>query len=217
MKNNTEHDTMSGSTVYIIDDDEAVCDSLGILLSSIGLKNKGYLSANEFLEAYTEPEFEKDIGCIVLDVRMPGINGMDCQSKLNDLNNTLPIIIITGHADIPMAIEAMKNGAFDFMEKPFREQALLTSVQNAINKSKLEHLHLEHILQTQDCLASLTERETQILHCIVDGKANKVIASELNISERTVEVHRAHLMEKMKATSLAHLIRLYLDVIQNSE
>jgi len=216
MNDNGNLDDSSNAIVYIIDDDAAVLDSISILLKSIGIQNKTYASANAFLDDYVAADFEKQEGCIVLDIRMPGINGMECQTRLNALNNALPIVIVTGHGDVPMAIQAMKNGAFDFMEKPFREQTLLTSVQKAIDKSIQTHHQLEHIAHSQANIASLTHRELETLTCVVDGKSNKAIADELNISERTVEVHRANLMEKMEASSLAHLIRLYLDVYQNT-
>lgn len=216
MNDNGNLDDSSKAIVYIIDDDDAVLDSISILLKSIGIRNKTYASANAFLDDYVKADFEKEEGCIVLDIRMPGINGMDCQTRLNELNNVLPIVIVTGHGDVPMAIQAMKKGAFDFMEKPFREQTLLTSVQKAIDKSIQTHHQLEHIARSQANIASLTHRELETLTSVVDGKSNKAIADELNISERTVEVHRANLMEKMEASSLAHLIRLYLDVYQNT-
>jgi len=197
---------------HIIDDDEAVLDSLGILFDSVDIKNQCYRSAAKFLEAYQQRNFNIHTGCIVLDIRMPEMSGIDCQKKLNELEVILPVIFLTGHADVDLAVEAMKNGAVDFIEKPFREQQLITAVQKAIQHSLYIDQRQQRLLETKAKINQLTPRELQILNGIVDGKANKVIAVDLHLSERTIEIHRAHVMEKMLASSLAHLIRMYLDV-----
>ena len=219
MENNKQNKDSNGETTkplaHIIDDDEAVLDSLGLLFDSVDIDNQCYRSATEFLDEYQNPTFNKHTGCIVLDIRMPEMSGMDCQKKLNQLDASLPIIFLTGHGDVQLAVEAMKNGALDFIEKPFREQQLLTAIQNAIQYSVYSNKKQNILHQTMEKLDLLTRRESQILEAIVDGKANKVIAIDLNLSERTIEIHRAHVMEKMQANSLAHLIRMYLDVNKN--
>ncbi|WP_395339388.1 response regulator transcription factor [Ningiella sp. W23] len=197
--------------VHIIDDDDAVLDSLSLLFDSVEINAIGYHSGAAFLEAYQTPDFNLHTGCIVLDIRMPIMSGMDCQKKLNELGCPLPIIFITGHGDVSLAVEAMKNGAFDFIEKPLREQTLITAVQAAITRSIRDDERHQRVKDTTNKMNSLTEREKQILNRVIDGKANKTIASELHLSERTIEIHRAHVMEKMQAGSLAQLVRMVLD------
>jgi len=201
--------------VHIIDDDAAVLDSLSLLLETVGIKNAVYTDAEQFLNAYQNEQFDKNNGCIVLDVRMPIISGIECQQKLNDLGSTLPIIFITGYADVPMAVEAMKKGAIEFIQKPFREQALLDAIQRALQFNEIQLKTLHDIEEIAHRIASLSEREKQVLDKIVEGKANKVIAAELHLSQRTVEIHRANVMEKMHADSLAHLIKMALQIEQN--
>jgi FixJ family two-component response regulator len=204
--------SLSVSTmVHVVDDDEAVLDSVGMLLSSIGLKNACYKDAQVFLDAYSEEYFDKDNGCILLDIRMPVISGIECQHRLEELGCRLPIIFVTGHGDVPTAVEAMKLGATEFIQKPFREQVLIDAIQKALQANLKAHKHFEKIKQTQEKLVSLTKRETQILEGVVSGKANKVIAIELYLSQRTVEIHRAHMMEKMGVKSLAELVKIVID------
>lgn len=196
------------ASVYIVEDDDAVRDSLQMMLESIGRRVQAFASADAFLAAYSQAM----AGCIVLDIRMPGMNGMALQRKLNSLNSILPIIFVTGHGDIPMAVEAMQQGATDFVQKPYREQELLEKITQALaldqsNRSSLQQR--QHIL---DCMLTLTPREKDVLQLIVKGEANKVIAINLDISQRTVEIHRARVMEKLNANSLAHLVRMYLAV-----
>ncbi len=199
---------MTDTCIYIVEDDDAVRDSLTLMLESVGRQVQSYANADEFLQDYNQDM----AGCIVLDIRMPGMNGMELQRKLNELNSILPIIFVTGHGDVPMAVEAMQQGAVDFVQKPYREQELLDKISQAIeldeeNRNSLQQKQL--ILQN---LQELTPREQDVLRLMVDGKANKVIAIDLDISQRTVEIHRSRVMEKLKANSLAHLVRMYLTV-----
>lgn len=204
-------DNTSSPLVHVIDDDIAVLDSMSLLLQSVGLENRRYQNAPEFLQAYESEQFDRVTGCILLDVRMPIMSGIECQHILNQKGCVLPIIFITGHGDVPMAVEAMKNGAVEFIQKPVREQTLIEAVQKALQmNSKNTEKYLKQ-KATKHKIASLTEREKQILDALVDGKANKVIAAQLHLSSRTVEIHRANVMEKMGATSLAHLIKMVLD------
>lgn len=194
--------------VYVVEDDDAVRDSLQMMLESVGRQVQSFASADSFLAAYTQSM----AGCIVLDIRMPGMNGMELQRKLNEINSILPIIFVTGHGDVPMAVEAMQQGAVDFVQKPYREQELLDKITQAIT---LDEENRDSLLQRQIILASmneLTPRERDVMKQMVAGKANKVIAIELDISQRTVEIHRARVMEKLNANSLAHLVRMYLSV-----
>jgi FixJ family two-component response regulator len=197
--------------VHVVDDDEAVLDSVGMLLDSIGQNNTCYPNAQVFLDAYNEEHFDKHNGCIMLDIRMPLISGIECQHRLEQMGCRMPIIFVTGHGDVPTAVEAMKRGALEFIQKPFREQQLIDALQKALQLNLEDQQRLERIQQTQTKLASLTKRETQILEAVVSGKANKVIAIELHVSQRTVEIHRAKVMEKMKVKSLAELVKIVID------
>lgn len=192
--------------VYLVEDDEAVRESLQLVLESVGRSVQTYASAAQFLEHWN-PEMA---GCVVLDIRMPGMNGMELQRKLNEINCMLPIIFVTGHGDVPMAVEAMQQGAVDFVQKPYREQELLDKIDNAL---ALDAQNRESLQQRQEILAridSLTPRERDVMELMIVGKANKVIAIDLDISQRTVEIHRARVMEKLHANSLAHLVRMAL-------
>ena len=197
-------------TVYIIDDDDAVLDSLSMLLDSVGIDNLIYPSAQLFLDTFTEKSLKTLAGCIVLDIRMPGMSGMECQRKLKELECPLPIIFITGHGDVPMAVEAIKKGALEFIQKPFREQELLDCIQNALEKSQNSQKQISNALEITTRIQSLTKREYEVMQQVVIGQANKVIASDLNLSQRTIEIHRANVMEKMQAHSLAELVTMVL-------
>ncbi len=193
-------------TIYIVDDDEAVLDALALLIDTVGLRCQTFASALAFLAAYDGVSG----GCLVLDIRMPGMSGLELQEKLIEKHVLLPIIFITGHGDIPMAVEAMRNGAHDFIRKPFREQELLDRINEALAmESGIRHQQYERSA-IMIKLKTLTEREHEVFQRITAGEANKVIAIELNISDRTVEVHRAHVMKKMAAKSLAQLVRMKL-------
>jgi len=197
-----------GQTVFVVDDDEAVRESLRLLLGSVGLEVECFSSAADFLAAY-DPDRS---GCLLLDVRLPVMSGPDLQEKLASMHSILPIIFLTGHADVPLAVRAMQAGAFDFLEKPFNDQELLDRAHAALDRDATNREELEGRRAIVDRMARLTPREKQVLALVVEGDANKIVADRLNISERTVEIHRAHVMEKMHATSLAHLVRMWLRV-----
>ena len=194
------------SCVYVVEDDHAVRDSLQLMLQSVGRNVTPFDSADSFLKTYSEDM----AGCIVLDIRMPGMNGMELQRKLNEINSILPIIFVTGHGDIPMAVEAMQQGAIDFVQKPYREQELLDKISHAITLDEENRTSLQQKQIILTNMKTLTPRECEVMKLMVEGKANKVIAIELDISQRTVEIHRARVMEKLNANSLAHLVRMFL-------
>ena len=196
--------------VYIIEDDDAVRDSLQMMLESLGRKVWSYISADSFLADYSV----EMAGCIVLDIRMPGMNGMELQRRLNTLNSILPIIFVTGHGDIPMAVKAMQEGAMDFVTKPYREQELLEKIGRAMELDQSNRASLQHRQVILQHMRDLTPREHDVMELMVVGKANKVIALELKISQRTVEIHRARVMDKLSANSLAHLVRMFMAVDQ---
>ena len=188
-------------TVYVVDDDQAVRSSVRWLLESVNLPVKTFGSALEFLEMH-EPGKP---GCLVLDVRMPGLNGLQLQETLTARRVRLPIIFITGHGDIDIAVRAMKAGAFDFIEKPFNDQSLVDTVQRCLaldDRQRRDAAEREKIIGR---LASLTPREVEVLDYVISGKSNKLIAADLGISAKTVEVHRARVMEKMAVSSVAEL------------
>ncbi len=192
--------------VFVVDDDEAVRDSLALLLRSVGLEVASFDGAQAFLDELSE----RDCGCLVLDIRMPGMSGLELLQRLRDQGNELPIIFITGHGDVPMAVEAMKLGALDFLQKPFRDQQLLDRIQQALAQESSQRQSRAGRDQLRQRLSDLTARERQVLNRLLEGKANKVIAIELELSQRTVEIHRARVMEKMQARSLAELVRFVL-------
>jgi two-component system response regulator FixJ len=192
--------------VQIIDDDDALRDSLIFLLSSVGIEAKSYDSAAAFLN---DPQ-RTISGCIITDVRMPGMNGIDLLHKLKSEGVSVPIIVMTGHGDVPLAVEAMKLGAFDFIEKPFDEDALLTSVRGALGVQEKHAREESQRQEIENRLVQLSTRERQVLDGLVAGQANKVIAFELGISPRTVEIYRANVMTKMQANSLSDLVRMAL-------
>ena len=191
-------------TVFVVDDDDAVRNSLRMLLKSAGVHAEAFASAQEFLSTYdvSHP------GCLVLDVRMPGMSGLEMQHELNLRGATIPVIFITGHGDIPMAVEAMQHGAFDFLQKPFRDQELLDRVQRALIRDTEYRARLRHTDRIRERLASLSPREREVLDLVTQGKANKMVAGDLGVSQRTVEIHRAHVMQKMQVDSLAELVRI---------
>jgi len=193
------------TTVYIVDDDPAILDSLQALVESEGYRAITFGSAVDFL-ASDEPAGAA--GCLIADVRMPGMGGLELQQELNARGVRLPVIIMTGHGDIPLAVSAMKAGAVDFLEKPFDENALLGSIRRATDKPEIA----TEVQQILDRMAALTPREKEVLELLVLGRANKVIAYELSISPRTVEIHRARVMDKMSARSLAELVRMAISV-----
>ena len=193
-------------TVYIVDDDQAIRHAMSLLLKSVHIDHQVFNSADEFLELFDG----NDNGCLVLDIRMPGLGGLELQEKLIESDIALPIIFITGHGDIPMAVEAMQKGAFDFIQKPFRDQELLDRIGDALNTAleRQSERALKRDVQTR--INTLTKREHEVLDLVVTGKPNKIIAHELGVSQRTIEIHRARVMEKMAARSLAELVRMHL-------
>lgn len=191
-------------TVFIVDDDSAMRDSLGFLIGSVGRKVETYSSAEEFLDAYDNER----PGCIVLDVRMPGLSGLELMEKLGEDRFAPPVVLITGHGDIPMAVRALKAGAFDFIEKPFSDQVLLERIQQALQQDTSDRASELDRSDIERRATRLTSRENQVFELVVDGKPNKVVASDLGLSQKTVEVHRAHVMEKMRAGSFADLVKM---------
>jgi two-component system response regulator FixJ len=196
----------SDAVVHVVDDDEAVRDSLAFLLRAAKLEFKTYDSAVTFLR---HPPAS---GCVVTDVRMPEVSGTDLLQRLRELGLTLPVIVITGHGDVPLAVEAMKLGAADFFEKPFDDDALLAAVRTALSKDSESSKHNVERAEISDKLAGLSNRERQVLEGLVSGHANKIIAHNLGISPRTVEIYRANVMTKMNAASLSELVRMALVV-----
>jgi FixJ family two-component response regulator len=196
------------ATVFIVDDDEGVRNSLRFLLKSVGLTTRTLSSAQEFLDAYKQSQ----PGCLVLDVRMPGMSGLDLQQQLNLRGATIPVIFITGHGDIPMAVDAMQHGAFDFLQKPFRDQDLIDRIQRALERDARSRAALTQHSKIRERIESLTPREREVLALMTRGKPNKVMAAELGVSQRTVEIHRARVMEKSGAASLAQLVRMVMDL-----
>jgi two-component system response regulator FixJ len=192
------------AVVYVVDDDDAIRDSLEVLLDSHGYATRCFESGQAFMAA----DIDNGTGCVLLDVRMPDIDGLTIQQTLADRHFPLPVIIITGHGDVPMAVKAMKAGAFDFIEKPFTDDALTTSVEAAIARSADNQDSRQ--AADADVFAPLTPRERDVLVQLVEGQPNKIIAYNLGISARTVEVHRARVMEKTGAKSLSHLVRMAL-------
>lgn len=193
-------------TVFIVDDDPAIRLGMEALMQSIGLKFEIYHSADDFLEHYSQDKW----GCLVLDIRMPGMGGLELQQQLIENDSALPIIFITGHGDIPMAVEAMRNGAVDFIQKPFRDQELLDRIDEALKTDETRRVSAEKRASALERMQTLTGRETEVMDLVVTGKPNKIIAYELGVSQRTVEIHRARVMEKMQAATLAHLVRMHM-------
>lgn len=197
---------MSQAQAFLVDDDEAIRDALGWLLKSRGIPSTAFASAEAFLSAWT-PQLA---GCVVLDMRMSGMSGLDCFDRLRELESSLPVIFLTGHGDVPLAVATLKKGAFDFFEKPLNDNELATRIQEAMDLDARQRAANATVDSVKARISSLTTRERQIMELVLAGKFNKVIADELNISMRTVEVHRANLFEKMQvktAVELANLVK----------
>ena len=199
---------MSNTVVHIVDDEEAVRNSLAFLLTSAGFAVRVHQSATDFLAV--APEVTN--GCLVTDLRMPDIDGIELLKRLRAADAMLPALMVTGHGDIQMAVEAMKNGAIDFIEKPFSDEVLIDSITRAVERAAAETRSAAATEQVKQRIATLSDRERQVLKGVVAGQPNKVIASELGISPRTVEVYRAGLMAKMQARSLPELVRMAMDI-----
>ena len=194
------------ATVFVIDDDQDVREALQLLMESVGRPVELYASTSRFLDAF-DPERP---GCILLDVRMPGMSGLDLQARLAAERLHPPIIVITGHGDVPMAVRAMQAGALEFLEKPFNDQVLLDAVHRALELDSRQRGEASRLAELQARYERLTEREKEVLALVAEGRMNKVIAAELNVSQSTVEAHRARVMEKMQARSLSDLMRMVI-------
>jgi two-component system response regulator FixJ len=190
--------------IYVIDDDDAVRQSIEFLLKTAGIAVRGFDSADAFIDVL--PEISS--GCVVTDVRMPGMTGIELLQRTREVKPDLPVIVITGHGDVPLAVEAMKLGAADFIEKPFDDDQLIAAVRGALNQGTDSAKRKAEVADVNAKLAALSNRERQVLEGLVAGKANKVIAFDLGISPRTVEIYRANLMTKMAANSLSDLVRM---------
>jgi FixJ family two-component response regulator len=198
--------TAQQANVFIVDDDAAVRDSLRMLMKSVGLPALLFSSATEFLQVWN-PEMA---GCLVLDVRMPGMSGLELQKELIRRRIPLPVIFITGHGDVQMAVETLQLGAFDFLQKPFRDDDLLERIRRALAQEAADREVNRQREVVKERIASLTPREMEIARKLIDGQANKVIAADLDISQRTVELHRARILEKLGVRSLAQVVRLFV-------
>jgi two-component system response regulator FixJ len=199
-------DTKAKPTIYIVDDDDGMRRALTALMTTVGYHAVPFAKSTDFLAKH-DP---RQPGCLVLDVRMPEMSGLEVQQQLNRSGSLIPVILITGHGDIPMAVQAMKDGAFDFLQKPFRDQELLDRINAALKQDAENRAAVERLADVKARAESLTPREREVMALVVDGRANKVIAIDLGLSERTVEIHRANVMEKMGARSVAHLVKMHL-------
>jgi len=193
-------------TVFIVDDDPAIRFAMQALMDSVNIDHEIYASGDEFLQGVDDHR----AGCLVLDIRMPGLGGLELQDELIKRGSTLPIIFITGHGDVPMAVDAMQKGAVDFIQKPFRDQDLLDRIREALKTDQERREEQQKHAEVAERLARLTNREREVFDLVVTGKPNKVIAYELGVSQRTVEIHRARVMEKMQARSLADLVKMHM-------
>jgi len=199
-------DTKRKPIVYIVDDDDGMRRALTTLMTTVGYRATAFSRPGEFLAQY-DPD---QASCLVLDVRMPEMSGLEVQQQLNRNGSIVPVIMITGHGDIPMAVQAMKDGCFDFLQKPFRDQELLDRINAALKQDAQNRESVDRLADLRQRAESLTPREREVMAAVVDGKANKVVAIDLGLSERTVEIHRANVMDKMGARSVAHLVKMHL-------
>lgn len=200
--------TDSDPIVSVVDDDEAMRDSLLLLMRAEGIEAVAFASADQFLQSYDPARH----GCLLADVRMPGMTGLELLARLRKAGSPLPVILITGHGDIPMAVAALKSGAADFFEKPFDDAALLASIREALNAGDTQRRHQIALGDLEKRRAELTPREREVMDQLVEGHPNKVIAARFGISPRTVEVHRSRIMEKMQARNLSDLVRMSLSL-----
>ena len=196
----------SGPTVFVVDDDQAVRECVRRLVESVHLHAETFSSADEFLKAYNPV----CLGCLVVDVRMPGMSGLELQQRLVDLGYALPVILLSGYGDVSVAVRAMKAGAVSFLEKPFNDHLLLDTIREAIEKDAQNRHDLAMAAEIQARIDRLTPREHQVMDLLVDGNISKAVAAKLRLSPKTVEVHRAHVMKKLEAKTIADLIRFAL-------
>ena len=196
--------TSFDATVFVVDDDPLIRDALEQLIKSVGLKAYSFSSAREFLEK----DLPDEPSCLILDIRMPGLSGLDLQDELAKRGFTIPVIFITGHGTVPMSVRAMKAGAVDFLQKPFEDQELLDAINNAIEQNRQTRKEQAEIGQIKRLVESLTPREHEVLVLVTAGMLNKQIAYDLKLSENTVKTHRTHIMQKMKVESIADLVRI---------
>jgi FixJ family two-component response regulator len=206
MSGTTTKEAKRKPVVYIVDDDDGMRRALGVLMTTVGYQPAAFAGPREFLAKHDPSQ----PSCLVLDVRMPEMSGLELQQHLNRSGSMLPVILVSGHGDIPMAVQAMKDGAFDFLQKPFRDQDLLDRINGALKLDAENRASTDRLADLKQRSDSLTPREREVMALVVDGKANKVIAIDLGLSERTVEIHRANVMEKMGARSVAHLVKMHL-------
>lgn len=211
MSTTQSKDAKRKPVIYIVDDDDGMRRALTVLMTTVGYAPVAFAKPSEFLAKYDPNQ----PSCLVLDVRMPEMSGLEVQQQLNQQGSMLPVILISGHGDIPMAVQAMKDGAFDFLQKPFRDQDLLDRINGALKLDAKNRESVDRLADLTQRSGSLTPREREVMALVVDGRANKVIAIDLGLSERTVEIHRANVMEKMGARSVAHLVKMHLTL--NSE
>ncbi|MFM1891072.1 MAG: hypothetical protein RLZ44_149 [Pseudomonadota bacterium] len=198
------------ATVFVVDDDQAMRSSLKWLIESVGLAVESFDSADAFLKSY----YPGRAGCLLLDVRMPGMSGLELQEYLNAHDIRIPVIIITGHGDVHMAVRAMKSGAVDFIEKPFNDELLLDAIRNALSLDERQRGYRAERAELAARLAQLTPREHEVMQMVTEGRSNKEIANSLGVSAKTVEAHRARVMEKMQAGSLAELVRMAISATE---
>jgi FixJ family two-component response regulator len=198
------YEPIAEPVIHIVDDCEAIRDSLSELLTSLGLKTATYASAHEFLDSC---QFDRS-GCIILDLRMPGMDGLELQQRLGELQIGMPTIFLTAHGDLPAAVLAMKRGAVDFLTKPFQEQDLLDSIKSAIARDAENRARRRRYSEAEYRLSKLTPREREVLKLLMDGKSNKLVAAELGLSYKTVEFHRSRIMAKSRSDSMADLVRM---------
>jgi FixJ family two-component response regulator len=190
--------------VFVIDDDASMRDAISRLLNAVGLTVQTFASAREFLNG----KLPDVAGCVVLDVRLPGLSGLDLQREMVERGIHIPVVFITGHGDIPMSVQAMKAGAVEFLTKPFRDQDLLDAVRSGIQLDRKEREERAELAELRDCVRQLTQREQEVMSLVVSGLLNKQIALQLGTSEKTIKIHRSQVMRKMRATSLADLVRM---------
>jgi RNA polymerase sigma factor (sigma-70 family) len=203
----------ANATVFIIDDDPAMRDSMSFLVQSVGIAVETFSSAQGFLDTY-DPERH---GCLVLDVRMPGMSGLELQEFLVERGIRAPVIMVTGYGDVPMAVRALKGGAVDFLEKPFTDQELLETINEAVERDYRQRGKDAELAKVKERIARLTPREREVMDLVLDGKPNKAIATELGLSPKTVEVHRSRVMAKMQVGSLAALLQTVLSYRMGNE